>query len=191
MASGLEGARKRSICEWSWGWGDVCGEGGEETGERWTLFYIYGEVKQTCDRGTGGHFAGLTQELGTVAIATDSTMSLFTPDDPHGTSRLFRFMREVNEKHSLNLGSYQDLYHWSTSNIDLFWSQVWDHTQIIGGKGEHIVDATAAPAKNPAWFPESVVNFAENLLSNRSPDTAAIVQVCTLLIICAARSSWQ
>ena len=110
-------------------------------------------------------------------------MSLFTPVDPHNTTRLFRFLHEINEKHGLKLESYQDLYHWSISNIDLFWSHVWDHTQIIGDKGNHIVDATATPAKNPAWFPDSAsaVNFAENLLSNRSTNTIAIVQVCTFL----------
>lgn len=119
------------------------------------------------------------QDLGTDTITADSTMALFTPDDPYGTSRLFRFLREVNEKHGLNLESYQDLYRWSTSSIDLFWSHVWDHAQIIGNKGSHVVDTTATPAKNPAWFPDSAVNFAENLLSNRSPDNTAIVQVCT------------
>jgi len=124
----------------------------------------------------------LTQQLGTDTIPTrpDSTMLLFTPDDPCNTSRLFRFLREVNEKHRLTLESYQDLYQWSMSNTDRFWSQVWDHTQIIGNKGNHVVDTTATPGENPAWFSDSALNFAENLLSNRSPDTTAIVQVCTL-----------
>ena len=110
-------------------------------------------------------------------------MSLFTPVDPRNTTRLFRFLHEVNEKHGLKLDSYQDLYHWSISNIDLFWSHVWDHAQIIGDKGNRIVDTTATPAKNPAWFPDSAsaVNFAENLLFNRSTNSTAIVQVCTFL----------
>ena len=112
----------------------------------------------------------------------DSTMSLFTPDDPGTTTRLFRFLHEVNEKHGLGLGSYQDLYQWSITNYDLFWSHVWDHTGIIGNKGKHVVDTTATPAENPTWFSDSTVNFSENLLSNRSPDTTAIVQVCTLFV---------
>jgi hypothetical protein len=112
----------------------------------------------------------------------DSTMSLFSPDEPHNTSRLFRFLHEVNEKHELRLETYQDLYQWSISNLDLFWSQVWDHTEIIGNKGNHIVDTTATPAQNPTWFSDSTLNYAENLLSNRSPDLTAIVQVGTLFI---------
>ena len=118
-------------------------------------------------------------------------MALFTPDDPWNTSRLFRFLREVNEKHGLELKSYEDLYQWSTSNIDLFWSHVWDHTQIIGGGGEHVVNTTATPSDNPIWFSDSAVNFAENLLSNRSPDITAIVQVCTFRRPMCGRSPWQ
>ena len=106
-------------------------------------------------------------------------MSLFAPDDPWNTSRLFRFLREVNEKHRLELRSYEDLHGWSTAHPDLFWSHVWDHTQIIGSKGAHVVDTKATPAENPGWFSDSAINFAENLLSDRSPDTTAIVQVCT------------
>jgi len=136
-------------------------------------------VRPTCDRGN----AGIPHDPRTwhgYYTYPDSTMLLFTPDDPY-SSRLFRFLREVNERHGLKLESYQDLYQWSVSNIDRFWSQVWDHTQIIGNKGDHVVDTTATPGENPAWFPDSALNFAENLLSNRSLDTIAIVQVCTLV----------
>ena len=114
--------------------------------------------------------------------ARDSTMPLFSPDEPHNTTRLFRFLREVNEKHTLRLETYQDLYQWSISNIDLFWSRVWDHTEIIGHKGKHVVDTTTTPPQNPAWFSDSTLNYAENLLSNRSQDPSAIVQVGTVFI---------
>ncbi|KAF9782823.1 acetoacyl-CoA synthetase [Thelephora terrestris] len=104
-------------------------------------------------------------------------MLLFSPDDPCNTSRLFRFLREVNDKHGLRLESYQDLYQWSISDIDLLWSHVWDHTGIIGNKGNHVVDTAATPAQNPCWFSDSAINYAENLLANRCPDTTAIVEV--------------
>ena len=131
-----------------------------------------------------------TQALGRLLPSPDSTMSLFTPDDPWNTSRLFRFLREVNGKHGLQLESYEDLHQWSTTHIDLFWSHVWDHTGIIGSKGARVVDATVTPAANPAWFCDSAINFAENLLSNRSPEVTAVVQVCTLSPM-YARSSWH
>jgi acetoacetyl-CoA synthetase len=117
-------------------------------------------------------------------------MLLFSPDDPCNTSRLFRFLREVNDKHGLRLESYQDLYQWSISDIDLLWSHVWDHTGIIGNKGNHVVDTTATPAQNPCWFSDSTINYAENLLANRCPDTTAIVEVGKLFISLPPRP-WQ
>lgn len=115
-------------------------------------------------------------------VIPDSTTPLYSPDDPHNTTRLFRFLREVNDKYALSLKSYQDLYQWSISNIDLFWSRVWDHTEIIGDRGSQVVDITATPAQNPSWFSDSTLNYAENLLSNRSPDTIAIIQVGRVFI---------
>ena len=112
----------------------------------------------------------------------DSTVPLFSPDGAHNTTRLFRFLREVNDKHGLTLETYQDLYQWSISHIDLFWSHVWDHTEIIGNKGEHVVDTKATPANNPTWFSDSTLNYTENLLSNRSSDTTAIIQAGTVFI---------
>ena len=117
-------------------------------------------------------------------------MLLFSPEDPYNTTRLFQFMREVNDKHGLRLESYQDLYQWSISKIDLFWSHVWDHTGIIGNKGTHVVDATATPAQNPPWFADSAVNYAENLLKICSRDTTAIVQVGAALTSLSP-NSWQ
>ena len=141
-----------------------------------------GKVKETSDRRKCSVHLPRTSLAPTLAVAEpfhipDSTMSLFSPDDPYNTTRLFRFLREVNDKHGLRLESYQDLYQWSISNIDLFWSHVWEHTKIIGNRGNHVVDTTTTPAQNPAWFSDSTLNYAENLLSDRSPDITAIVQV--------------
>ena len=182
MASGLEGARKRSILS-RVGSGEVaCGEG--ETGWERIRFYMReigpGWPKQTCDRSMGFRTKPLAHIQMPPYSTLDSTMSLFVPDDPWNTSRLFRFLREVNDRHGLELESYEDLYQWSISHTDLFWSHVWDHTQIIGDKGGTVVDTKAKPAENPSWFSDSSFNFAENLLSNRSPHTTAIIQVCTL-----------
>jgi len=43
------------------------------------------------------------------------------------------------------LRDYHDLYTWSITNIDKFWSLVWDFTNIIGYKGNHVVDSSALP----------------------------------------------
>ncbi|PCH41206.1 acetoacetyl-CoA synthetase [Wolfiporia cocos MD-104 SS10] len=100
---------------------------------------------------------------------------LYSPSAPDNT-RTYRFLREVNARHGLTLASYLDLYEWSTSKIDKFWSAVWDETGVVGTKGGHVVDPTALPPANPRWFTEAKLNWAENMLRCRSPDKTALIE---------------
>ncbi|KZT12742.1 acetoacyl-CoA synthetase [Laetiporus sulphureus 93-53] len=101
--------------------------------------------------------------------------ALYNPPAPD-LSRTFQFLRRVNAKHGLTLSSYYDLYQWSTTNIDDFWSEVWDDTGVVGTKGEHVVDTVALPPASPPWFKEARLNWAENMLRCRSPDKTALIE---------------
>ncbi|KIY49242.1 acetoacetate-CoA ligase [Fistulina hepatica ATCC 64428] len=100
---------------------------------------------------------------------------LWVPRDP-GSAPTFRFMHKINIKYGLSLASYYDFYCWSVDNIADFWSAVWDETDVLGDKGVHVVDAAARPSDNPAWFADSRLNWAENMLRCRSADKVALVQ---------------
>ncbi|TFK91828.1 acetoacyl-CoA synthetase [Polyporus arcularius HHB13444] len=102
-------------------------------------------------------------------------MALWTPTNPDAT-RTFKFLNRINAEYSLSLSSYFDLYKWSTAHIDKFWSAVWDETDIIGFKGDHVVNTDASPPENPPWFTQAQVNYAENMLRCRSPEKTALVQ---------------
>ncbi|TRM67569.1 hypothetical protein BD626DRAFT_479170 [Schizophyllum amplum] len=106
---------------------------------------------------------------------TEFLKPLLVPEDVE-SSPTYRFMRKVNEQYNLSLSSYRELYLWSTANIDSFWSTVWDETNVKGIKGCHVVDTTARPPDNPAWFADAKLNWAENMLVCRSPDKVALVQ---------------
>lgn len=85
----------------------------------------------------------------TIGLFNDEP--LYRPPHPED-SATFRFLARVNAITGLSLKSYQELYSWSTANIDSFWSAVWDETRIIGHKGDHVVDISAPPQLNPLWF---------------------------------------
>jgi acetoacetyl-CoA synthetase len=76
---------------------------------------------------------------------------LFRPSHPEH-SATFRFLARINQSLGLSLVSYSDLYKWSIDNIDLFWSSVWDYTDILGEKGANVVQNDALPPSNPAWY---------------------------------------
>lgn len=107
-----------------------------------------------------------------------ATTPLFSPESVENTPT-HRFKRRVNGEYGLSLDSYSDLYRWSTSEVDAFWSQVWDQTDVVGHKGSHVVDKTALPPDNPQWFSEARLNWAENLLRCRSHEKTALVEAST------------
>ncbi|KAF8897544.1 acetoacyl-CoA synthetase [Infundibulicybe gibba] len=102
---------------------------------------------------------------------------LYQPQDVQNTAT-FRFLASANAKLSLNMTSYEDLYQWSTTHLDDFWGMVWDETGVIGTKGDHVVDTSAAPPANPTWFSGAKLNWprtSEPTLDNPTPD----LQKCT------------
>ncbi|TFK43520.1 acetoacetyl-CoA synthetase [Crucibulum laeve] len=100
---------------------------------------------------------------------------LYRPSNPEATAT-FRFLTRANARFGLALKSYQDLYNWSISHIDDFWGLVWDEMNVIGNKGDHVVNNAALPPANPAWFSDAKLNWAENMLQCRAAHTTALVQ---------------
>lgn len=106
------------------------------------------------------------------ALSTSS--SLWLPSDPASTATL-RLRDLINNKFGLSLATYEDLYTWSIENVSEFWSLIWDETNVVGEKGSSVVDSSAMPADNPAWFSDARLNWAENMLRFRSLDKTALV----------------
>lgn len=105
----------------------------------------------------------------------DATAPLYQPSDAE-SSATFRLRDLINAKYGLHLTTYADLHQWSISHVAEFWSLVWDETGVIGEKGRHVVDSKAVPSDNPPWFLEAKMNWAENMLRERSADKIALIQ---------------
>ena len=70
-------------------------------------------------------------------------------------------------------GRYDDLWQWSVDQPEAFWSKLWDFCGVVGEKGNEIlVDRNKMPGAR--WFPESRLNYAENLLKNREDGEALV-----------------
>ncbi|HJT60182.1 MAG TPA: acetoacetate--CoA ligase [Burkholderiales bacterium] len=93
---------------------------------------------------------------------------LWTPS-PERAARtdLARFMKLVGQS------SYAELHRWSVAHSAEFWNAVWDFCGVRGEKGgEVVVDPTLMPGAK--WFPHARLNYAENLLRNRSSSDAIV-----------------
>jgi acetoacetyl-CoA synthetase len=117
--------------------------------------------------------------MSSSGITSSPELPLWTPANPEA-SQTTLFRNRINEKYSLSLSSYEELWAWSCSNRGSFWSEVWGFEDVIGTKGDGpYVDETATPASNPIWFQGASLNWAENQLRHHQahPDDIALIQI--------------
>jgi len=86
-------------------------------------------------------------------------------------SNLKKFTDFVTKNIGKEFRSYDELHHFSISNPE-FWRLIIDFCEVKGEwrgpvyEGDNIISAK--------WFPQSKLNFSENMLKNRSDDEALI-----------------
>ncbi len=78
------------------------------------------------------------------------------------------FCKFINFKSTDN---FKDLWQWSIKNPEEFWSKFWDYSKIIGDKGSEIIKKDKIFNKSK-FFPDSKLNYAENILKKKSNDIA-------------------
>lgn len=104
-------------------------------------------------------------------------LCLWQPDqDRIQQSNLQQFMGEVNRFHGLQLHSYAQLYQWSVEKTTRFWPLVWQHCGVKGELGD-IVAENRQDMQRTRWFPDSRLNFAENLLRRQDESPAIISRI--------------
>lgn len=84
-------------------------------------------------------------------------------------SHLNRFMEICGQSGA----DYQQFWEWSVDNVEEFWDQFWNYSNVIGNKGDMVLEH---PDKmvGGQFFPNGQINYAENLLSRKSDETAII-----------------
>jgi len=89
-------------------------------------------------------------------------------------ANLTGFIRRVNERFSLEIETYPELYRWSIKSIPTFWATFWDYAGIKATCGYDLVVDDLARFPGAKWFVGARLNFAENLLRYRD-DRPALV----------------
>ena len=89
-------------------------------------------------------------------------------------SALYKFAKSVNSKFNVNLSSYEELWQWSTENLEQFWRYWWIQSNIVTSKDPIETLTSADSFEKEEWFPDAKLNFAENLLRYKDAETAII-----------------
>lgn len=54
---------------------------------------------------------------------------LWEHSNPQSTA-MYRFLKETNKKHALQLRCYHDLSQWSVDNVSSFWEDAWHYLGV-------------------------------------------------------------
>ena len=101
--------------------------------------------------------------------------TLWKPNkDIQKNSNLTEFVNTyVSDFKNISNIDFQLIWKWSVKNPEIFWDAIWDYTKIIGEKGSVILkDKDKMPGAK--FFPDSKVNYAENILRNNDERLAII-----------------
>ena len=97
---------------------------------------------------------------------------LWTPSqDQIDESLMKQFMVFASDRSEQSFENYGNLYDWSISHKEDFWSALWDYCGVIGDKGGRVL-IDGDDIEKAQWFPDARLNFAENLLQEPSSEIA-------------------
>ncbi|KAH8650771.1 acetoacetyl-synthase [Ilyonectria robusta] len=107
---------------------------------------------------------------------------LWQPREPSKTM-LSKLRRFINQRHTLSLKHYHDLWTYSTDGetTNDFWVDLFIFLELTGDKVPQIAFAPNDGEllfPPPTWYPEVRLNFTEILLSNRDP-SKIVLHACT------------
>ncbi|MGV6850397.1 MAG: acetoacetate--CoA ligase [Marinibacterium sp.] len=106
----------------------------------------------------------------------DTAEILWTPTQGQADStRMADFTGFVENRHGVKFDTYNALWEWSISDLDAFWSDIWDffdiHTSAPRGKA-----LARRVMPGAVWFPGARVNLADQMLrhARTAPDRPAL-----------------
>ncbi|MEX0693830.1 MAG: acetoacetate--CoA ligase [Rhodospirillales bacterium] len=89
-------------------------------------------------------------------------------------ARMTAFRKRVAADWNVSLPDTRALWQFSVTEIEKFWTSVWDDAGIIAEtRGERVID-DAYRMPGAKWFPDARLSFAENLLRHRGDGEALV-----------------
>ncbi|WP_075995594.1 acetoacetate--CoA ligase [Salaquimonas pukyongi] len=88
-------------------------------------------------------------------------------------SNFHAFLKQAEQVSGKSLGDFTGLHAWSVSDLEGFWNLLWDFCGVVGEKGGSAT-SPEMPMPGARFFPQSRLNFAENLLQRKGNGDAIV-----------------
>jgi acetoacetyl-CoA synthetase len=95
-------------------------------------------------------------------------------------AEMTRFMRWAGERRGRAFADYDELWHWSVTEIEDFWAAIWEFCGVRASSPyERVLGSHRMPGAS--WFSGTELNYAENiLLGDRDADAVAVLHASEL-----------
>lgn len=92
------------------------------------------------------------------------------------------FTRWARANRGIEAPDYQALWQWSTTDLDGFWSGVWEYFDV---RPDHRYDQVLGSRAMPGaqWFPGARLNYARHVFRDRDDDAVAIRHASELRVL--------
>jgi acetoacetyl-CoA synthetase len=86
---------------------------------------------------------------------------------------LTRYRAWLASERDLTFDSYEELWRWSVSDLEAFWSSIVEFFDVrFSEGGEEVLRDRSMPGAQ--WFPDSLVSYAEHIFRGKSDEAVAI-----------------
>jgi acetoacetyl-CoA synthetase len=94
-------------------------------------------------------------------------------------ARMTGYMRWLEAERGLHFGSYDELWRWSVSDLDAFWSSIWDFFGVqADGSSESALGRREMPGAE--WFAGTRLNYVEHVFAGKAEEAPAILHASEL-----------
>ena len=90
-------------------------------------------------------------------------------------ANITRYLGWLARERGLRFAAYQDLWRWSVTDLDAFWSSMWEHFGVRSSRRyERVLARDTMPGAS--WFPGAELSYAEHALARRDDHPALIAR---------------
>jgi acetoacetyl-CoA synthetase len=89
---------------------------------------------------------------------------------------LTTFTRWAEERTGRTFADYDELWRWSTSELEEFWQAIWDFFEVRSS-APHTAVLESRQMPGAHWFPGARLNYAEHVLRREQPGSPALLHV--------------
>jgi acetoacetyl-CoA synthetase len=100
---------------------------------------------------------------------------LWTPSPERvAKSNITAYMRWLEKERGLKFSNYEQLWRWSSTDLEAFWQSIWDYFSVqSSAPHERVLADRRMPGAK--WFPGARLNYAQNVLRHERPNADALM----------------